>query len=160
MPSISQSVIGIVEALGDYYALIKKFKEKLNTSDDKDKLKKFFDSFSRNLCWFIGMSAYKLIKVKEVEKDQEKKDKESPSEKMQDLIIQSNLLSGGIENRFITLFSNDTQATLMDLIKISHDTKLQQMLVEKPKDFEDDLLLSSLIHAGKDNKVDKIVEYF
>ena len=34
------------------------------------------------------------------------------------------------------------------------------MLVEKPKDFEDDLLLSSLIHAGKDNKVDKIVEYF
>ena len=71
------------------------------------------------------MSAYKLIKVKEVEKDQEKKDKESPSEKMQDLIIQSNLLSGGIENRFITLFSNDTQATLMDLIKISHDTKLQ-----------------------------------
>jgi len=106
------------------------------------------------------MSAYKLIKVKEVEKDQEKKDKESPSEKMQDLIIQSNLLSGGIENRFITLFSNDTQATLMDLIKISHDTKLQQMLVEKPKDFEDDLLLSSLIHAGKDNKVDKIVEYF
>ena len=53
------------------------------------------------------MIAYKLIKVKEVEKDQEKKDKESPNEKMQELIIQSNLLSGGIENRFIVLFSND-----------------------------------------------------
>ena len=59
------------------------------------------------MTWFIGMIAYKLIKVKEVEKDQEKKDKESPNEKMQELIIQSNLLSGGIENRFIVLFSND-----------------------------------------------------
>ena len=58
------------------------------------------------------MTAYKLIKVKETEKD---KDKENPeakkekeptqSEKMQDLIVQSNLLSGGIENRFLTLFS-------------------------------------------------------
>jgi len=52
------------------------------------------------------MTSYKLMKVKEVEKDQEKKEKEqTQSEKMQDLIIQSNLLSGGIENRFITLFS-------------------------------------------------------
>ena len=57
------------------------------------------------------MTAYKLIKVKEVEKDQEKKEKEaSQSEKMQDLIVQSNLLSGGIENRFLTLFSADTQS--------------------------------------------------
>jgi hypothetical protein len=56
------------------------------------------------------MTAYKLIKVKEVEKDQEKKDKETQNEKMQELIIQSNLLSGGIENRFLTLFSQDAQS--------------------------------------------------
>ena len=54
------------------------------------------------------MTAYKLIKVKEAEKDQEKKEKESANEKMQDLIIQSNLLSGGIENRYVTLFSQET----------------------------------------------------
>ena len=42
------------------------------------------------------MTAYKLIRVKDVEKDQENKEKESQSEKMQDLIVQSNLLSGGI----------------------------------------------------------------
>ena len=84
------------------------------------------DSFSRTLSWFIGMMAYKLVKVKDTtsEKDQDKKDKESPSEKMQDLIISSNLLSGGIENRFITLFSNEVQQTLQDLIKISNDEKL------------------------------------
>ena len=44
---------------------------------------------------------------------------------MQDLIVQSNLLSGGIENRFLTLFSNDTQTQLNELIKISQDKKLQ-----------------------------------
>jgi hypothetical protein len=67
------------------------------------------------------MTAYKLIKVKEVEKDQEKKEKETQNEKMQDLIVQSNLLSGGIENRFLTLFSQDAQTQLNELIKISHD---------------------------------------
>jgi hypothetical protein len=70
-------------------------------SDDKDKLKKNFDSFSRNLTWFIGKIAYKLIKVKEIEKTKEKKDKETEDEKMQELFITSNLLSGGIESRFI-----------------------------------------------------------
>lgn len=31
---------------------------------------------------------------------------------MEDMIVQSNLLSGGIENRFITLFSNEGQDQL------------------------------------------------
>lgn len=65
------------------------------------------------------MTAYKLIKVKESEKDPEKKEKESQNEKMQELIVQSNLLSGGIENRFLSLFSQDSQSQLNDLIKIS-----------------------------------------
>lgn len=109
LPAITGAVIGILKEISDYYALAKKFSEKLNVSQEKDKLKKCLDSFSRNLGWFIGMTAYKMIKVKEVEKDQEKKEKESANEKMQDLIIQSNLLSGGIENRFVTLFSTEMQ---------------------------------------------------
>ncbi len=48
---------------------MRKYKEKITLEVEKDKLRKYFDSFSRNLCWFIGMTAYKLIKVKEVEKD-------------------------------------------------------------------------------------------
>jgi hypothetical protein len=40
---------------------------------------------------------------------------------MQDLIIQSNLLSGGIENRYVSLFSEEALATLEDLIKVSED---------------------------------------
>lgn len=101
-------MINIIAETSHFNAILKKYKEKITLEADKDKLRKYFDSFSRNLCWFIGMTSYKLIKVKEVEKDQEKKEKEATqNEKMQDLIIQSNLLSGGIENRFLTLFSTD-----------------------------------------------------
>lgn len=72
----------MVETISSYYSLLKKFNEKLNLAEEKDKLRKYLDSFSRNLTWFVGMTAYKLIKVKEKEKDQEKKEKESQDEKM------------------------------------------------------------------------------
>lgn len=108
LPSVSQSVISIVQEVSQFFALLKKHSEKINVADDKDQLKKYLSSFTRTLSWFIGMTAYKLVKVKETEKDKDKKEKESQNEKMQDLIIQSNLLSGGIENRFLSLFSQES----------------------------------------------------
>jgi hypothetical protein len=103
---------------------MKKYSEKvISFGGKKDRLKIFLDSFSRSLSWFVGQTAYKLIKVK---KDEEKKEKEDgannakeETEKMHDLIIQSNLLSGGIENRHIHLFSAESQEQIEDLIKIS-----------------------------------------
>jgi len=132
LPSVAQSTIDVLDEIGSFNSLMKKYSEKVTTfNGEKDRLKKFLDSFSRSLSWFLGMTAFKLIKVKD-EKDQEKKDKEkekdgsdkSSNDKMQDLIIQSNLLSGGIENRFITLFSDEGQTQLQELIKISQDKKL------------------------------------
>ena len=94
---------------------MKKHSDKITSlNGDKDKVKQFLDSFSRNLCWFIGMTAYKLIKVKD-EKEVDKKDSKDvvlENDKMHDLIIQSNLLSGGIENRFLNLFSPEAQLQL------------------------------------------------
>ena len=77
LPTVTVNVNRIIAEVGQFYAILKKYKEKITLEESKDKLRKFFDSFSRNLCWFIGMTAYKLIKVKEVEKDQEKKEKEN-----------------------------------------------------------------------------------
>lgn len=87
LPTVTVNVNRIVSEVSQFYSILKKHKEKLTLEESKDKVRKFFDSFSRNLCWFIGMTSYKLIKVKEVEKDQEKKEKENQNEKMQDLII-------------------------------------------------------------------------
>ena len=94
LPSISHSTIDIISEISSFNLSMKKYSEKVTSfGGDKDKLKKFLDSFSRNLSWFLGMTAYKLIKVKD-EKDQEKKaaekDKDSQQPdgtKMQDLII-------------------------------------------------------------------------
>jgi hypothetical protein len=104
------------------------------------------------------MSAYKLIKVKQVEKDAEKKD-EKASDKMQDLIVQSNLLSGGIENRFLTLFSSEAQSQLQDLIRISNDTALQKLLSGKPSTTDQDKLCMSIIYEGRDINVDRVISY-
>lgn len=80
--------------------------------NEKDRLKALLDSFSRSLSWFVGQTAYKLIKVVKEEKEENKDKEESAKEeieKMHELIIQSNLLSGGIENRSIHLFSAESQ---------------------------------------------------
>jgi len=55
--------------ISSFNLILKKYKEKITLDGEKDKVRKYFESYSRNLCWFIGMTAYKLIKVKEVEKD-------------------------------------------------------------------------------------------
>ena len=126
---------------------MKKYSEKVTSfGGEKDKLKKFLDSFSRNLCWFIGMTSYKLIRVKE-EKEGDKKEA-APNDKMQDLIIQSSLLSGGIENRFITQFSPEAQTLLQDLVKISDDKKLLELLNAHNKATEEDNMVSAVINQG------------
>lgn len=76
IPSICQSCISVVGEISAFNMLMKKHSEKVSAfSGDKDRIKSFFDQFSRSLCWFVGQTAYQLIKVKE-EKDQEKKKEE------------------------------------------------------------------------------------
>lgn len=68
----------------------------------KIKVRAFLDVFSRNLCWFIGTNAYKLINPKDEKKiKEENKDQvDQPvnvAEELQNMVLSSNLLSGGIE---------------------------------------------------------------
>ena len=66
LPSISHSSIAIINQISSFNQEMAKFSEKVTVfGGEKDKLKRFLDSFSRGLCWFLGMTAYKLIKVKE-----------------------------------------------------------------------------------------------
>jgi hypothetical protein len=141
---------------------MKKHSEKVSAfNGDKDRLKKFLDQISRGLGWFLGMTSYKLIKVKD-EKEPEKKegkDAAAGETKMQDLIIQSTLLSGGIENRFISLFSQEGLSQLHDLIKISEDKKLLALISAESKETEDDKLIEAVIHQGQNPHVDRLLAY-
>ena len=76
------------------------------------------------------------------------------------MIIQSNLLSGGIENRFLTLFSPDATSQLQDMIRISQDRKLMELLKEKPvEQQEEDKLVQAIIHEGQNENVDRLIHY-
>ena len=142
LPSICQSSSHILREISSFNTLMKAHSEKVtsfNSGAEKDRLKVFLDQFSRSLCWFVGNTAYKLIRISKDEKENpEKKEGKESENKMQDLIIQSNLLSGGIENRFLNLFSSEAQEQLRDIIKISEDKKMLELLNSKEKQNDDD----------------------
>jgi len=104
---ISQAVVKVAAQISDHYQYMKENESRLGTSESDDPLREMLSGLNRSLIWFVGQTAYRLIKFKD--ESAEKKDKEgNPTEKMQDLIVQSNLLSGGIEQRFIGSFSAET----------------------------------------------------
>lgn len=165
LPTICHASNDILREISLYNTLMKKHQEKVTSfGGDKDRLKKFLDQFSRSLSWFVGSTAYKLIKVKE-EKDEKKegdkagKESNDAQEKMHDLIIQSNLLSGGMENRFVNLFSAESQSQIEDLIKISEDTELHGLLKSSEKITDDDKVLHAVIHSGENEMVDRLMGY-
>jgi hypothetical protein len=147
LPTICHATNDILREISLFNTLMKKHQEKVSAfGGDKDRLKRFLDNFSRSLSWFVGSTAYKLIKVKDEKEDKEKKEgkdakDQEAQEKMHDLIIQSNLLSGGMENRFVNLFSAEAQSQIVDLIKISEDTELLGLLKSSEKTTDDDKLI-------------------
>lgn len=74
LPTVAHSTVAVVQEISALNAAVQKHAEKVTAfGAEKDRLKRFLDAFSRNLCWFIGMTSFKLIKVKE-EKEQDKKE--------------------------------------------------------------------------------------
>ena len=64
------------------------------------KLKNFLDSFSRGLSWVLGQTAYKLIVIKKTQKKEGAESNNSIDE-MQQMMIDSHLMSGGVEYRLV-----------------------------------------------------------
>lgn len=48
---------------------------------------------------------------------------------------------------------------MTDLIKISQDKKLLQLLKEQPKEREDDKIVQSIIYKGNNESVDRVITY-
>lgn len=72
------------------------------------KLKNFLDSFSRGLSWVLGQTAYKLIVIKKTQKKEGSENNDSIDE-MQQMMIDSHLMSGGVEYRLVgQVFNKET----------------------------------------------------
>lgn len=165
IPSICQSSLQVLSEISAINTLMKQYTEKISSygSEGKDRLKGFLDKFSRSLSWFVGLTAYKLIRVKEEKESQSSsgggKKESTPQDKMHDLIIQSNLLSGGIENRFLCLFSQETQEKIEEMAQVSGDKEMVKMMKKGVSKNEEDKVLESIIHSGKEAMVDRLITY-
>ena len=112
---------------------------KFNLSED---LMKF-------LIWSLSKIAHSFIKIKPSEKKEDDSTNES--------LLKSKLLSGGIENRFLSTFSKDTCQTIENLAAITDDNKLIQYL-SKAEKIDEDEIYEAIIHHGRDESVDKLID--
>ena len=67
-----------------------------------------------------------IVKPDEIKSELAKKELEK--EKMARLLMSSRLLSGGIENRHMNLFSQKTKDMMSDILTISNDFTLLELL--------------------------------
>lgn len=140
---MSDSCLEVVRALCSYVDLVNdkyakllsgKTTEEESDSDAEsevtksDPLAATIVELARKLCWLIGSLAHNLVVVKpeEVQADQQKREDEK--ERMARLLMSSRLLSGGIENRHMNLFSQKTKDTMSDILTISNDFTLLELL--------------------------------
>lgn len=139
LPSIVNSIMEIFHEVNYYYKTMKKFSTLYKIEQEKDQFKLNLDQLSRRLCHYIGQTAYKLIKVVKKDKDQKLKDLESEEQKNKDnaaveeenienIIIQSNLLAGGIDNKFLHVFSEKAVHEIKEISKIAHDEKIEKII--------------------------------
>lgn len=111
-----------------------KWDGEIDEEPDKNSLKNTLElqmkHLHRHLCWYVGHYAYSFIKInKEVETplgtDKKKEENERQALKS---VIQSNLLSGGIDTKFLNIFSNETKQMLHVYANLMEDKEFSAAL--------------------------------
>lgn len=102
------------------------------------------------LIWTLSKICHSFIKIKD---SAEKK--EDDNDFSQNL-LKSKILSGGLQNRFLSTFSKETIQTIENLATITGDKQLHKYLTEVEMIDEDEVYLS-IINEGKDEGVDRLI---
>jgi hypothetical protein len=92
-------------------------------SKEDNNMTRNVNALVRRICWFIGRISFSLIRV-DASTDEESKEKDkskSADEKMAKMLMESKLLSGGIESRFLSTFAEDIKNKLTPVLAISND---------------------------------------
>ena len=80
------------------------------------------------MSWLVGYISFGLIQVKTVEPTVEESKKETTVQKMERMLMDSKLLSGGLENRFVSTFSPETKQKISEILQLSQDNSLNDLL--------------------------------
>lgn len=132
------------------------------TFDDiKTQMSENVVGLSRSLSWFLGTISFNLVNItKDESADPQSKD-ETEEQKMARMLLESKVLSGGLENRFISSFSQETKDTLKPLFEIIQEINQDNSLLEHMKqvtETPEDHLLQAIMSKGKDEEVDLLID--
>ena len=123
----------------------------LSLSESEDLYREYLDQdIIKFFVWTISKLSYSFISVK-------KPTELSEEEKMNQKILDSKLLSGGIESRYLHTLSKDTVTSLRDLCEITGDRTIKDQLESPPDELDEDQVYSAIIHADKDPNVDRVI---
>ena len=110
---------------------------------------KLSDDLMRSMIWSLSKIAHSFIKIKQ----QLKKPEEDEADQK---LLKAKVLSGGMENRFLSTFSKETLNTIENLATITGDKQLIKYLTGVELIDEDEVMLS-IINQGKDENVDRLI---
>ena len=120
--------------------------DELSMNEHDNPLRHNLSGLIKFLVWSLSKISQSLIKLRAPVKK---------SSEMHENLSKSKLLSGGIKDRFLSIFTKKTSKTISNLAKVTGDDKLIEYLSEPIKSDEDQMY-ESIIYSGKDELVDKL----
>ncbi len=84
-------------------------------SEQAEKFVNALKCLVRKTAWLVGSLSFNLIRVKKMQQTTD------PKEKMIRMLMESKVLSGGIESRFLPTFDKATKEKLIHTLEISND---------------------------------------
>ena len=146
---LSIKILKVIETFSKFKEIVS---DDLTLSESEDLFRNHLDKdIIKFFVWTISKLSYSFISVKKVAEPSEE-------EKMNKKILDSKLLSGGIENRFLPILSKDTVNSLRDLCEITADKTIKQYLQSEPKELDEDQVFMSIIYQGKDKNIDRVID--
>lgn len=146
---LSIKILKVIETFSKFKEIVS---DDMSLSETEDLLRNCLDKdIIKFFVWTISKLSYSFISVKTAAELSEE-------EKMNKKILDSKLLSGGIENRFLPILSKDTVSSLRDLCEITADKTIKQYLQSEPKELDEDQVFMSIIHQGKDINIDRVID--
>ena len=122
--------------------------EELSMNEQENPLKHNVSGLIKFLVWSLSKISQSLIKLTAPVKK---------TSEMHKNLSKSKLLSGGVKNRFLSIFTKKTSKTIGNLATVTGDDKLTEYLSPTTKSDEDQMY-ESIIYSGKDELVDKLLD--
>lgn len=92
--------------------------EEPTDEDIKTSLSESATSMLRKISWFLGNISFNYINIKKDEAAEQQQKDENDEQKMVRVLLESKVLSGGVENRYISSFQSETKEKLDPLFNI------------------------------------------